>query len=411
LRNEATDNNGVLAAEMESGEPTSLPSLKIQDMAYAVAFTFPDDQYGESDMNYSDGILEQSGGYMYVVGHAIHGAIAQFRIPALVVSEQIADLQTTGDPTQFFATVFDRAPTGNAESSDRITGMEVIDGRLIVNAHEWYDAPGTNTDTTLVVSDATDIGSSAIEGFFDFPGAARSGGWISPIPSVWRTLLNGTYMTGFSSATSIISRHSVGPSAHAFYPRDVFAATLASPDIATTKLVEFSLSEPISIDIGETNNGDLYNNYGLNDLWTISASAWYGFIVPGTRTYATFGSLAGRDSGLGYKITQDNGNLCGGPCAYEADDEHTYYWFFDVNFLLRVEAGELAPSAVRTYEYGVFPAPFQPAIGANGITGGTFDEASGLLYLTLDQANTEQGAYARTPIVTAFRFLMAGDDQ
>ena len=115
--------------------------------------------------------------------------------------------------------------------------------------------------------------------------------------------------------------------------------------------------------------------------------------MPGTRTYATFGSLAGRDSGLGYKITQDNGNLCGGYCPREADDEHTYYWFFDVNDLVRVKTGELAASAVRPYEYGVFPAPFQPAVGANGITGGSYNEASGLLYLTLDQANTDQGTY------------------
>ena len=53
-------------------------------------------------------------------------------------------------------------------------------------------------------------------------------------------------------------------------------------------------------------------------IWNFLSEAVYGFIVPGTSTFAVFGSSGGVNSGIGYKLTQDNGNLCEGYCSYAA---------------------------------------------------------------------------------------------
>ncbi len=144
-----------------------LPLLELSQMQYAGAFTVPAGDFGASNMNYSDGIIAYHAVSMFMVGHAHHDAIAQFQVPALVNSTSIADLNSTGDPLQVFATVLDRPPSGNAEGSDYITGMQVVDGKLIVNAHQWYDAAGDNTDTTLVLTNANDLAGSAVRGYFD----------------------------------------------------------------------------------------------------------------------------------------------------------------------------------------------------------------------------------------------------
>jgi len=68
--------------------------------------------------------------------------------------------------------------------------------------------------------------------------------------------------------------------------------------------------------------------------------------------------------GIGYKPTQSDGNVCGGPCPYDADDYYNYYWLWDVNDLLAVKNGTLNPHDVRPYDYGVFNAPFGASTGA-----------------------------------------------
>lgn len=372
-----------------------LPRLTLSDFQYVGAFTFPGSTYGDSSLQYATPIMEQAGSSLFIAGHNHHDAIAEFVIPELVNSTNVDDLNSTGDPVQDFTRILERPTSGNPDGLDQITGMEIIDGKLVVNAITYYDGDGRNTDSTLVINQAANLSGSSIDGYLHMPGAARSAGWISGVPPEWQSEIGAPYISGFSSATSIISRHSVGPSAHALDPQDLFSASASNPEIETTQLLEFSIDEPL--------NDDLKNEGGQNDIWTFTTGAWYGFIVPGTRTYATFGYAAGMDSGIGYKITQSDGNRCGGYCPYDADDEYTYYWLFDVEEMLAVKNGERQASSLRPYEYGKFPAPFQPDIGANRIQGGTFDASSGTLYLSLNDANL-QGSYSRTPVVVAYRF-------
>lgn len=377
-------------------ETSGLPLIGVDDFEYVGAFTMPPFDYGESSLNRANGPIELSGDSLFIVGNPNQDAIAEFVVPDLVRSTDIASLNNSGPPVQEFARVLDRSATGNPQGIDQITGMEVIDGRLVVNAVRYYDGKADNTHTTLVLDDPANIAGSSVDGFFELPRGAKAAGWISPVPPEWQGALGATHITGFSSATPINARHSIGPSAHALDAADVFRATTGSPAIRTTTLLEFSLKEPLS--------GDLNNESGTNDLWTYESAAVYGFIVPGTRTYATLGSSGGHDSGIGYKITQDDGNKCAGYCTYEAADNYNHYWLWDLNDLLDVQAGRLAPSAVRPYAYGKFPAPFQEAGRLNRIGGGTFDEASGTLYLSLIDADPTQAGFRRAPVIAAYRF-------
>lgn len=121
------------------------------------------------------------------------------------------------------------------------------------------------------------------------------------------------------------------------------------PPLATTRLLDFSLAHPL--------HDDLSNESRENDLWNHLSRAVYGIIVPGTRTYATFGHSGGNESGVGYKIVQDNGRRTGGSSSFAVKDNYHYYCLWDVNDLVRVRAGRMKPNEVRPYEYGTFRRP------------------------------------------------------
>lgn len=388
----------VMPAAGQPVEPTDLPLLQPDAFIYEGAFRLPADEFGVSSLNYSEGpiALNPANQSLFIVGHSHHQAIAEFKIPALVQSDQLEDLNRADAPLQPFYEVLDR--TVNEQALDRIGGMLLLGTsnglRLLVNAYEYYDAPGDNTHTSLIVEDAAQLGVSAVEGFYTFEGGAgHTSGWMSPIPAIWQPVLGGTHLTGQSSGIPIISRTSVGPSAFAF---NASRMTSASQMIETTRLLDFSLNQPLHV--------DLENTSGSNKLWTHLSRAVYGLIVPGSRTYVTVGYSGGHESGVCYKCTQNNGNVCGGYCAPDAADYSAYFWFWDVKDLIEVKEGRLSADAVRPYAYGELEVPFsgnEPQIG-----GGAFDPNSGLLYLTLQKADTQAGDFANPPVVAAYRFAV-----
>ena len=131
-------------------------------------------------------------------------------------------------------------------------------------------------------------------------------------------------------------------------------------------------------------------------VWNFLSNGVYGFIAPGTRTFVVVGSSGGIDSGIGYKITQDDGRLCGGYCSYAASDNYSYYWLFDLDEILA--AG--SPSEPRPYAYGRWDVPF----GSPGrvVIGGAFDSAGRVLYVALSNAG-QVGTYDRPPLILTFR--------
>jgi hypothetical protein len=369
------------------------------DLEYLGAFRLPAADYGNSNLNFSEGplVFDAASQSIFIVGHTYQQAVAEFTVPELGSGAVVADLPMAAAPVQNFASVLDRAPTTDADNIlNRIGGLALLDDggarRLVVNAYEYYDAPGDNWLTTMTLADADDLAGAAATGFFAWQGGAgHTSGWISPVPPAWQGALGGTHITGQSSGIPIIGRTSVGPSAFAFTPANLFSAA-GGATVATVKLLDYSLANPL--------DADLSNASGTNDLWTHLSRATYGFVVPGTDTYFVVGGSGGHASGVGYKIEQDNGNVCGGYCPWEAADEYAYWWAYDLGDLVAVRAGELQPYEVRPYGRGVFPVPFASTM----IGGGSFDPATGRLFLTLQRADDSQGVYANPPIVAVYRF-------
>ncbi len=388
----------VLTLPVGAQDPRSLPRLHLADLQYEGAFRLPASTFGASSLNYSEGPIEVDAerDTILLVGHAHHQALSEFAIPGLDPSPVLSNLPMAAAPLQPFVQVLSRAPSGNPQSLDRIGGLEILrdasgQRQLLVNAYEYYDAPGDNTHTTMMLTDALDLAASPATGFHTFQGGAgHTSGWVSPIPVAWQSLLGGTHITGQSSGIPIISRTSVGPSAFSFDAADLLGTTVPQP-IPTTKLLDFTLAEPL--------HADLSNSSGTNDLWTHLSRVVYGFVAPRSRTYVTLGYTGGHASGVCYKCTQNNGNTCGGYCAPDASDYDLYYWLWDVLDLLDVKDGTTPASAVRPYEYGVLPSLH----ATSQIGGGSFDPASGLLYLSMQRADREQGTYSNPPVIVVFR--------
>ncbi len=387
--------SGLVASPAASVVEETLPLITFDDFDYVGAFALPADEFGQSSLNFSEGPIDVDGDSLYIVGHNHQQAIAEFTIPELVDSTNIADLNTATPPAQNFAAVLDRVPV-NDQNINRIGGLEYHDGQLIVNGYEYYDAAADNTDTTLVIRDADQLATSKVDGYFQLDGAARASGWISEVPEYWQDALGGTHLVGHSSGIPINGRSSIGPSAYALDADDIVGASSSDPALSSSTLLEFSLDNRLHDDLS---NADLDN-----DLWTHLSSAAFGFIVPGSRTYVTVGASGGHESGIGYKITQDDGNLCGGYCSYEAADVVNQYWLWDLDDLLDVRAGSIAAHSVRPYAYGEFPQPFQAGSYLNPIGGGSFDATTGTLYLSLQGANNTVGTYSNPPIIVAYQF-------
>ena len=290
--------------------------MTIGELQYAGAFKLPSSQFGDSNLNYAKGVIEVNGDSMFIVGHTHHDAIAEFKVPELVNSVSLNALNSAGNPLQTFSTVLDRASNGNAELLDEITGLEIIDGSLIVNAIEFYDGAADNTSTTLVLDDASQLSTSPVSAIHRMHGAARAAGWISQVPEPWQQRLGTRYIAGYSSGEPIIGRLSVGPSAFAVnFQTDL--NTSVAKSISAEELQGFSLRQPL--------HADLFNDTGSNMLWTHLSQARYGFAVPGTSTYMTIGYSGGHQSGLAYKTVRANGEQCPGYCANDETDVYNHY--------------------------------------------------------------------------------------
>lgn len=383
--------------------PESLPLLQLTDLEYAGGFKVPSGEYGVGSANYGEGViaLGAGGNSMFMVGQANQQAIGELSIPALVKSLNIADFKTA-TVIQGFSKVLSRPESGNIEGTDLIAGMAYIDGKLVVNANVYYDGPGTSTKTTLVIKDASKLSTSAVGGYHSYTARAHASGWLSPVPAEWQSLVGGPFITGNSTGIAIVTRLSVGPSAFVFNPFSPDIASLSPSSIPVTKLLDYSFENPIGIASSamKDQNTYIYNGDRTNGLWTIISEAVYGFVVPGTRTYMVVGHSGGMTSGVGYKITQDTGEVCGGPCAYKASDYDNFYWLFDMNDLLKVKAGKIASYSVVPYAYGRMSVPYAKN-GYNAFSGGTYDPAKGLLYVTLERGQVFE--YSWVPTVVAFK--------
>ncbi len=382
---------GLVNGASAEPAPSELPRLSMSDLSYEGAFRLqlaPDDVSG---LGYSPGViaLGADGSSLFVEGHVRDTAVAEYPMVEPSKASTLAELPMTGPPIQPFVRLVDRVPSGNEQGIDRYGGMAVIDGSLVVNGFEYYDADTSVTHTALAVGDASRLADSPVVGWAETAGGAHAAGWLSSIPAAWQALLGGTHLSGASSGIPIISRASVGPSAFVL-DLDPSLGTVGSAQ----PVLDFSLDNPLA--------ADLYNETGSNDLWTHMSRAVYGVIVPGTRTYLTIGSSAGFNSGVSYGVSPHNSDK--GYYPNEIDDKAPFYWLWDVNDLVDVQQGSKQPHEVRPYDYGPLELPFGEFAGdlRNDLGGATFDPATGTLYLSLANADDQQSQFEPVPLILAY---------
>ena len=389
----------------------NLPLMTIDDFKYVGGFRISSKKFGDgvgTSVDFSQGqfTYNPKNNSIFIIGHPADSAVAEFRVPQIINSTNIADFEIADQLIQPFSKFYKtyRVDTG-INGYFRVTGMEIIDGGLMINYINWYDANGAETDTSVYFKDASNLGSSAINGPYQLVGAAHAAGWLSAIPEERRAILGGTHISGSQSGASISSRLSIGPSAFVINPVDSFAKKSAG-SLDSIKLLDFSLANMLydkSVYSEFVDRDDILRNFdGKNDLWTNISGAAHGFIIPGTSTYFTIGRSGGHKSGVGYKITQDDGTLCGGSCAYSASDYSSYYWLWDVNDLVKVKSGSLNSFDVRPYAYGEFPIPMD--LKKAGVNSGYFDPESKLLYLSIPNAD-ETSIYDRPPLMLVYEFV------
>lgn len=200
---------------------------------------------------------------------------------------------------------------------------------------------------------------------------------MSSVPAEWRHALGGPLLTGWAANTSIASRHSVGPSMFTLDPDDLSGDAVTDPTIDTRVHMDFPYAgrQWLAPDALDT------RKVSASPFWNHLSKARFGFIAPGTSTFVVVDNPGRVESGIGYKITQDDGNVCRGYCAYAADDESNAYWLFDVNDIRAAHDVHLP----RPYASGSWSLPFDED-GLHPIIGGTFDSATSTLYLALGDA-------------------------
>jgi hypothetical protein len=223
--------------------------LQINQLEYQGAFRLPGGSYGGDDTRYSVNYAVGTLAYnpknhsLFIAGHAQASRVAEFSIPIPGMQTEVSDLPVSGGPLQNFTTVF---PANNDQGINRITGMMVYNDALIINAEEWYNADGGNTDTTLVVSDADALDGN-ITGFFKLDGRAHSAGYMGAIPPGLQSLFSGAkYFTGWSSVYSIVSRYSYSPSIWTFDPSDLTTGDASTdPNVNATAFMNFAYSSEL----------------------------------------------------------------------------------------------------------------------------------------------------------------------
>jgi len=383
--------------------PLDNPLATKEDLfgGYLGSFRFILNAGGEDTTAYQRGRIAVNAGAtrFYSDSHVYSQKVAEFSFPTLSSGEPLT--LALAPSTQGYASVFNRTDTADP-GIDWFGGMAVIDGQLVIHGADFYDTNDT-PETTAVIRDVTNLAGS-VDGYFEMPGAARLVGYISPIPEEWQAILGGTHIAGNGLNMSISARLSVGPSLYTFDKADLVGRT--SGVVPTTEWMSYDNDHALSITTHPypANTWDAYNQQGVdsgftqnNDLWTYTSYASYGFIIPGTRTFAVIGSLGCLTSGGGYFQNDPSG--CSGSCANDQMDYHPYYWLYDLADIVNA-TNKYDPIP---YDYGLFDQTYPKTLPDKGVglpSAASYDPTTGKLFMVIRKAYRDGDAY---PIVNVYQ--------
>lgn len=370
------------------------------NFTYAGAFRVPV-YLSTGRLDFSEGVIGLNGtsGNMYMSTKS-HG-ICELQIPTPSLSTDITALPIANEvqgELDVFAT-----PDGNPQANDRVGFIYGAGNTIVYAQQKYYDGEADNTTFVCRANGAEDFTTATLEGAVNIAGQYKASGWISELPSNLQSEFGFTHICGNGNNHGIIGRASIGPSAYGINVNDLLSGTLPA-QVPTSTFQSFDTSNKMMTYMNPAWT-DMENADGTNDVWNHTARVAIGFVVPNTNTFAVFGSLSGASGGLGYKITQPNGHLCGGYCPFTNDDWSFYRWFFDLDDWRAVIQGSKQPHEIAPYEYGAIDLPFEAVNGTESGTGlemhgGAFDASTNTLYLSVGN-NEHRGAYDLLPLVYA----------
>jgi hypothetical protein len=348
---------------------------------------------GDSTSDYAVGTLgyNSDNNSIFMAGHSSHNAIAEFEVPFEMLKEpEVSDLVEAA-VLQDYVTILDKRNIGN--QTDKIVGILYHEENLLVSSEVWYDGNGDNQDNLQVFTTGNNLRASAVKGMLQIDGGARAAGYMSKIPQEWQDEFNADHITGWASNYSITNRYSQGPSLYSFNPDQAVNAVVSverTIDAKAKMMFPFEDGKELvaggSGFVGE-----------VSPVWGPLAGARYGFIVPNSDIFMVVGHHGGLHSGVGYKITQDNGNVCGGGCPKSADDYYNYFWLFSIQDILSAQN----TYSIQPISYGKWSHPYDNK-GLNKLLGATYDSVNNRLFVSLGNAGSV-GKYDRPPLILAYK--------
>lgn len=418
----------------------SLPRAGLTHFKYLGSFKAPFGRYGNGRIAFNPNGNGGQGSLFLDGGGSNAFSIGEINIPALTPStgrDQLAQLPTATvlqNRSDIYARIPQRAaswPEGTVNSFSNgnnavFGGLYYEGGKLYFNAYTYYGST-SETATTGRIENPASLATTTITGMFHTQGAARTAGWMMPIPTDWRARLGGTHLVGHDNGITRLERTSAGPTLYAFNLADMASAASGAAISTAVRLNFPDVAGPRAIW-----GNDMTNVSGQNKMWTLMTKAGVGFIIPGTRTYALLGMTAGCNPNpanpwqgtpeeafappiagtIAYKRTDSLGYSHGGPMVWDAQDQHTFFALFDLDEILA------APNTwtPRPYEYGHFPTPFArygnyttPGQISDTIGGGAWDPATRRLYVTLPAADNDSDAlYSGIPVIAVYELTVGG---
>lgn len=421
----------------------ALPKATWNDFNYAGGFRLPE---GKIDGAVSGGEIKQNRGAigmgttsdkMFIQG-LVNSKYAwcEMNIPELNV-ETTFDKMNKATLSQDFAEIEANADDRGEHPKNRYMYCYVHKGQLIGHAVHNYDSHGKDKYMVWKVEDATNLSTSKVSGLFELDCAYLGSGWISEVPDEWKEAFGCNHVIGHAHNFSISHRASIGPTCYGIDLDQITADIVVEP-IKTQEFLSYPFAknkalyktkypDMIQSDLNWKDT-DLvtYEDAGYNtkrkhddvnwpngpnavsypdqnpplgnDIQPKLSRGAFGFIIPGTSTYAVFGQMFGHTYGSGYRINNDESvnnpkfippkpAHYSGPAPYVHKDRDSCLWFYDVNDLLDVKNGLKKPWDIIPYEYHVINYPnqntklYDRGNDVGNVFGGTYDKEKNRLYL------------------------------
>jgi len=380
-----------------AGTPLSLPRLGSSSLVYQGAFLLPAQVSDKQTFAYGGTALavDPVTKSLFVVGHDWYQLTAEVTIPRPLKRSRVSGLNRARF-VQPFADATSGKTVESGGTGNKIGGQLVYGGRLYGTEYVYYDAAGAQV-VSHWVRPSTKLAGAEAKGLYQVGtlGAGMVSGFMTEIPSAWRSLLGGPVLTG-NCCLSIISRTSFGPAAFAFDPAKLGAVT----PVPDNPLVYYPAAH--------TTVGAWGASWDpAHGIFFGGGTTIRGLVFPsGSRSVLFFGTQGiGKfcygegtaDRSLEGKPTADGSTWCYDPDG-SSKGTHAYpyvaeVWAYDAADLLAARKGRTKPWQAKPYATWTLHLPF----GSGQIGGAAYDAAAGLVYVS------QQFGNGTDPVIHVFK--------